>query len=60
MEMMHWWLVKMAAVQMIFLIVAGYGICFLAKHRLVMAKVKVSTGTQVRVRKSPRTGISLR
>ncbi len=60
MDTMHWWLIKIAAIQTLCVIGVGYGICVLAKKHLVPAKVKVPAQTLVRVRRSPLTGISYR
>jgi len=60
METMHWWLIKMVAIQALCVIGVGYGICFLAKRRLVPAKSKVPAQDFVRVKKTTGTGISLR
>ena len=60
MDMMQWWLIKLAAIQVVCLVVAGYGICNLAKKRLVPAKAKVPARTLVRVKNTFETGILLR
>ena len=60
MEIMHWWLIKMVAIQALCAIGVGYGVCFLAKQRLSLAKAKASGETQVRIKKSTSTGITLR
>lgn len=60
MDTMHWWLIKMVAIQALCVIGVGYGVCLLAKRRLVPAKAKVPAQDFVRVKKSPSTEISFR
>lgn len=60
MEIMHWWLIKMVAIQALCVIGVGYGVCLLVKRRLAPAKAKVLAQDFVRVKKSTGTGVSLR
>jgi hypothetical protein len=60
MDIMHWWMIKVVAIQALCVIGVGYGVCLLAKHRLVPAKAKVRAQGFVRIRKSTRTSITLR